>query len=331
MLFSPGIYEHAAALIEKSPWQVSRDENLLVKAHHRAWTLYHHPMIVAGIDVYNTEPEAYGAHVAEPSGTNVPAIAKHPCETLEEVLQLIPFEPMKNRRMQSILNAGRRLKALCQGAEVCVPVCGPFALGIGLLGMDELLISVIEDPELLEQALYSLLPAQFAWLDTIYAAGLQPVIFESGTCPPLLPAAAFKKIEAPLLKELFRHAKNTSGAAPRCVIGGDASLIVQDFLEAGPGWVIAPSETNQKSFLSVAGKFPLIHTRVNMAATTLLESSFDSICSEADRCIELAASHPNSSIGCGVVPYETNPSTVCNLVKYLSQKTHPEAFPKKDS
>ncbi|MGC9452235.1 MAG: uroporphyrinogen decarboxylase family protein [Oceanipulchritudo sp.] len=313
MIFSPGIYEHAAALIQRTPWEVSRSGALLAEAHRVAWECYHHPLIVAGIDVYNLEPEAYGAVVSEPSGVNIPSISRHPCKEVEDLLQLSPFDPANCPRIRDTLDAGKALTASCPDAQVHIPMCGPFALGIGLLGMNELLMAVVEDPEELKAALGHLLAGQKAFLEAIYQSGLKPIIFESGTTPPLLPVEAFQSIEAPLLKELFDHARSLSGQAPACVIGGDAAQIAKAFLEAGPGWVIAPSETDQTAFLETARAFPDVHVRVNMSATQLLDPSIEKTTSEAERCRSLALTRPNTSVGCGVVPYETDPDTLLTV------------------
>jgi uroporphyrinogen-III decarboxylase len=319
MIFSPGIYEHAAALIERTPWEVSRNGDLLAEAHRVAWDCYRHPLIVAGIDVYNLEPETYGAGIAEPSGINIPSISRHPCEEVVDLMHLAPLDPDKSQRISEAIKAGQILSDTCPGAEVHIPVCGPFALGIGLLGMNELLMAVAEDPEELREALKHLLEGQKAFLDAIFDAGLKPIIFESGTAPPLLPAAAFESIEAPLLEELFAYARNRCGNAPACVIGGDAAKIVQPFLKSGPGWVIAPSETDQAAFLEAAAPYTDTHVRVNMAASVLLDPAFDRIRTEAERCLALALTRPNTSVGCGVVPFETHPETLLKI-KHLIEK-----------
>lgn len=111
----------------------------------------------------------------------------------------------------------------------------------------------------------------------------------------------------PLLKELFDHVRELSGESPACVIGGDAAKIVEPLLRAGPGWLIAPSETDQSAFLDATRLFPDIHVRVNMAATVLLDPSKEKIHAEAERCCSLAMTRHNTSVGCGVVPYEANP------------------------
>lgn len=279
-------------------------------------------MIVVGIDVYNLEPEAYGATIAEPSGVNIPAIAVHPCKGVEDLLQIQPLQPADCPRIQQTFKAGQALKANCPGTQVYVPLCGPFALGIGLLGMNELLMAVVEGPDELKAALQHLLKGQKRYLEAIHQAGLEPIIFESGTTPPLLPADAFQTIEAPLLKELFTHARSLFGEAPACVIGGDAAQIVKPFLEAGPGWVIAPSETDQAAFLRTAEAFPEIHVRLNMPATLLLDSAPENIQSEAERCHALASTRPNTSIGCGVVPFESDPETLL-FIKSIIENRNP--------
>ncbi|MEA3227361.1 MAG: hypothetical protein U9Q07_15530, partial [Planctomycetota bacterium] len=56
--FAPSVYEHAARVIGKSPWEVSRNCDLLAQGHIEAYRLYKHCPIVVGIDIYNLEAEA---------------------------------------------------------------------------------------------------------------------------------------------------------------------------------------------------------------------------------------------------------------------------------
>ncbi len=55
MDFSPSVYEHAAFLIGRTPWEVSRDADLLFEAHAEAFRRYGHAPVVVGIDIYNLE------------------------------------------------------------------------------------------------------------------------------------------------------------------------------------------------------------------------------------------------------------------------------------
>ena len=61
MDISPSVYEHAAFLIGRTPWEVSRDGELIFQAHAEAYRRYRQTPIMPGIDIYNLEPETYGA------------------------------------------------------------------------------------------------------------------------------------------------------------------------------------------------------------------------------------------------------------------------------
>jgi TPP-dependent pyruvate/acetoin dehydrogenase alpha subunit len=72
--FTPVIYEHAARFVGRTPWEVSRDAELMFEGHRRAYLEYHHQVIAVGIDIYNLEAEAYGARVEACDGRGIPAI-----------------------------------------------------------------------------------------------------------------------------------------------------------------------------------------------------------------------------------------------------------------
>ena len=54
------VFEHAAALIARTPWEVSRDAELLFQAQAAAFRLYRHQPLIVAIDHYNLAPEACG-------------------------------------------------------------------------------------------------------------------------------------------------------------------------------------------------------------------------------------------------------------------------------
>lgn len=66
--FTPAVYENAARFTGRSPWEVSRDPELLHAGHRAAYLEYRHQPIAVGIDIYTLEAEAYGAVVEKPVG-----------------------------------------------------------------------------------------------------------------------------------------------------------------------------------------------------------------------------------------------------------------------
>lgn len=103
--FSPSIYEHAAFLLGRTPWEVSRSAELLFQAHALAYRTYQHSPIVVGIDIYNLEAEAYGCIVERPGGHGIPAITRPLFHSLAETRTLQPFDPATAGRIPRVLAA----------------------------------------------------------------------------------------------------------------------------------------------------------------------------------------------------------------------------------
>jgi hypothetical protein len=120
--FCPSVYEHAARVIGKNPWEVSRDAELLAEAHIEAFRLYQHRPVVVGIDIYNLEAEAYGATVSSPAGNGIPAIIRHPYRQAKELISLEPFSPKTAGRIPMVIEAARRVADECPRADVRIPL-----------------------------------------------------------------------------------------------------------------------------------------------------------------------------------------------------------------
>jgi uroporphyrinogen-III decarboxylase len=323
MTFSPGIYEHAAALIGARPGPVSRDAELLFQAHRAAWETYSHPMVVAGIDVYNIEPEAMGAGIDRPPGDGVTSVISHPCSCIEALSEVGRPDYSRDGRMPMILDVAARLAAVCEGPDVFVPVYGPLALANALAGMDEILCGMMEEPERVREALGHLADIQAGYVEAILEAGARPLIFESGACPPLLPPAIFSDIEAPALGSLFARCRAAGDSAPACIIGGDVVPILPTLASLKPGFLICPSETDQLRFVEVMRDFPEVSVRINMPVTAVTEDDWHQTAAMAELAMELANQLSHASVGTGVVPFNTPPERIFRLRDHIHNSSQP--------
>lgn len=61
--FIPTIYDHAAALIGRTPSELAQNEDLLVECQLAAYERYGHDLVTVGLDIYNVEAEALGGRV----------------------------------------------------------------------------------------------------------------------------------------------------------------------------------------------------------------------------------------------------------------------------
>ena len=320
MHFCPSIYEHAAGVIGKDPWEVSRNGRLLSRAHIEAFRLYKHCPVVVGIDIYNLEAEAYGATVERPSGTGVPAISRHPYSTAKELITLEPFNPKTDGRIPMIIEAAMRVADECPGADVRVPLSGPFSLATNLMGFENILCEIQTTPDLVIRALRHLVDGQVEFCKEVVRRGLDIAFFESAATPPLLSPKDFKNIEFGALKEIMEKTAAVVAHPVPCIIGGDTAPILDSILETGTGYVCCPAGTDQQIFMNKMRAHPEVMVRINMDPGPITSKNFGEVEKEVDRVFELANNREKVCIGTGCLPFEADPEAVLKTKEYILSK-----------
>lgn len=315
--FSISVYEHAAALIGRSPWKVSRDGALVLEAHRTAYLRYQHFPVVVGIDIYNLEAEAYGGTVDCPQGNGIPAITKPLFRSLEEASGLRSFDP-SHGRIPLMIEAAQHLAREFPSAEVRLPVSGPFSLAVSLAGMEEVVMAAAAEPLQLRRLLDALVPGQVALCRRIMEAGLGIAFFESAAAPPLLSPRQFRELELPPLRELLQAIESVTGKPAPCIMGGDTAPIVDDIMETGTRFVICPAETDRTTFLQRMEPYPEVAVRINLAPRSYVKGTREEILQAVDEVIALAAGRPNILLGTGAVPYETPPENILLIRDYVA-------------
>jgi uroporphyrinogen decarboxylase len=315
--FCPSVYEHAARVIGKSPWEVSRDVELLSKAHIEAYRLYRHRPIVVGIDIYNLEAEAYGAVVGKAAGNAIPAIREYLCSSVKELLSLEPFDPKTAGRIPMVIEAARRVSDNNPDADVRIPLSGPFSLAANLVGFENLLCEIITAPDLVAEALRHLVAGQVEFCKQVVRNGLDIAFFESAATPPLLSPQNFRQIELEALKEIMRKTAAIVGHPVPCIMGGDTLPILDDILQTGTGYVCCPAKTNQQKFMEKMRNHPDVTVRINMDARAITSKNFEDVEKEVDRVIALTHNRPNVCIGTGCLPFEAEPEVVLKTKEYI--------------
>ncbi len=320
MDFSPSIYEHAAQLIGVTPWEASRDGELLFRAHAAAYRFYRHHPIMPGIDIYNLEAEAYGGRIERPTGNGIPAISESAIGATAQIAELPPLDPQRDGRIPMQIAVAERLRDTFPGASIRVPVAGPFSIASNLLGFETLVIDCVIDPDRVAASLMHLVDGQLAFAQEIQSRGLDVAFFESAACPPMLSPDQFRAVELPALQAVMKGIGEIVGHAVPCIIGGDTTPILPAMLETGTSYLICPFETDQSAFLSRVAHRSDVHVRVNCDLRIIAGGSRSEIRAEADRVVRLISDRPNTSFGTGALPYETRPENVIFLTEYLNTK-----------
>lgn len=317
MDISLSVYEHAAMLIGKTPWEASRDGDLMYEAHAEAYRVYHHVPVMPGIDIYNLEVEAYGAVIEPREDTGIPAVTKHPYKDTADILKLRPLDAKRDGRIPLQIAVAKRLIDAFPEAVVRVPVCGPFSIASNLVGFNNLITDVALRPELVAEALMHLVEGQLAFARGIKEAGVGVAFFESAACPPMLSPKSFRQLELPALTKLMRGIDEITGTVTACIIGGNTVGILEPMLETGTRSLICPFETDQPKFLEKMKAYPDIMVRVNCDLRIIATGPWERIKADADRVIALCRDREKVCIGTGALPYETPPENVLRLIDYV--------------
>jgi uroporphyrinogen-III decarboxylase len=320
MEFSPSVYEHAARVINRSPWDVSRDPKLLAEGNIEAFRLYQHRPVVVGIDIYNLEAEAYGAPVDQPSANGIPAISRHPFSTLRELLELEPLNPKTDGRIPMAIEAAKRIANECPDAEVRIPMGGPFSIATNLMGFETLLCEVLSNPNRVAQTLQHIVTGQIRFAQEVVDNNLDVAFFESAATPPLLSPQQFREIELPALKQIMQETAAVVGHPVPCVIGGNTAPILDAILETGTGYVCCPAETDQQAFMEKMKPHPEVMVRINMDPRPMTAKDFEAMQKEVDRVLTLAENRDKVCIGTGCLPFETDPQMVLKTKEYILSK-----------
>ena len=318
--FTPVVYEHAARFVGRSPWDVSRDADLMFEGHRRAYLEYHHQVIAVGIDIYNLEAEAYGAKVEQCDGDAIPAIHQPLWTSLNQGLTLQPFDPERDGRVAMVISVGQRLKSEFPNADVRIPVAGPFSIAFNLRGISRLCEDSIEHPETVAKVLMRLAENQAVLCRAIAKAGLDVAFFESAAAPPILSPRQFREVELPALKRAMAVAAECIGHPVPCIMGGNTYPILSDLLSTGTNYLACNVETNQAAFVERVSRLrPLVKIRVNLDPGVVACPEPERIYRGIDRVLEIVGGRKNCVMGTGAMPLETPLENIRLIQEYVAR------------
>jgi len=315
--FAPVVYEHAAAFLQRSPWEVSRDGALLAQAHTAAFQHYRHAPVVVGIDIYNVEAEAYGAAVVKPDGNLPPSVEQPLCRSLDDLLALPVLDPERDGRIPLVLEAALAVRARHPEADVRVPISGPFSVATTLVGFEPFLYELLADPAQAARALEHLAANQRAICRAAAARDLEVLLFESAAAPPLLSPALFVETVLPPLHSVVEDAAGALGHRIGVILGGNVVPVLPALLTLRPSYLICPMESDRAAFIETVRSVPEVTVRINTPPEVFLRGPWERIEQELKVAAALAGARPRTLIGTGVLAYDTDPALVLRAAEFV--------------
>ncbi|HEY9188445.1 MAG TPA: uroporphyrinogen decarboxylase family protein [Ignavibacteria bacterium] len=314
--FAPAIYEHKAALINKTPSEVSQNVDLLCYSIEKEYETYQTDILVVGIDIYNIEAEALGCEVNYNCGNEVPTIKNRILNDSNLKDLKIP-NPLKDGRMPIIIEASKKIcTKYGNDVYICCGVSGPFSLASSLMGDEDLLITSIENPEYLNDVLGFTTEVIKKYSQSILETGSDVIVFDSASAPPLVSPNQFKENILPFVKDLFNHLKTNGSKFLSYIVGGNTISNVDSYIEAGIKNIICDFNANINEFIEKA-KTSDITIRKNINPLHLINKNKAEIKNEVTQIMELSNDFHRLIIGTGILPYNTDPEMVQHLKKII--------------
>jgi len=306
--FVPSIYEHGAAVLGKSPGEVSRDSVLTAQAAIESHRRYDHDLVTVGIDIYNVEAEAWGCAISDGKGTSVPGVTAHPLANSAELdaEQLQEPQPGQGNRLLMLADAVEQVVSEI-GDSVWVYACmgGPFSQAVELRGFDNLVVDIYTEPKPVHALLEKATHMTLEHARRLSEKGAGVYLYESWATMPLITADMFRDYVTPYNKVIVEAIKSEySTPRPSVVMGGDITVLGELFIDIGVALIAA-------DFLSDFGvlreKFDGTDTIIRGCVDPKMieRGDWDGLQGMVDQLAEKSEGMHNFVWGCGCVSYNT--------------------------
>ena len=320
--FVPTIYEHAAALIGRTPAETARSEDLLVEGQIAAFERYRHPLVSVGLDIYNIEAEALGGTVDFRNDGSLPSFKSTLIQTAADFQALEVPNPLTDGRIPILLSACRRLKAALPAA-VSGTVTGPFTLAAIIRGFEAFTMDMYDDPPFAREQLRFAAEVSFAIAAAYHELGVGIAINESWIAPPLCTPDMYREFAQPAETDLITRL--TAIGIPRIalVCGGNTTLIAKDMLATGTSYIMADWGCDRRAIRSLCEKRGVM-LRASVSPGMVERGDEAELSAAVKQVMADCGGYPHFVFGCGIVSYNTPPENVL-LLKKLIEGEHKEA------
>jgi len=312
--FVPSIYEHGGALIGKRPYQASRDADLMADAAITAYRTYQHDLVTVGIDIYNIEAEAFGCAVSRDDiGGSIPGVTSHPLARgeMHDAESLGIPQPDETNRLGLIADAaGKVMDAI--GDDVWVYGCmgGPFSQAVELRGFNELIVDIVTDPGPVHKLMKRTTRLTLEQAERLSRRGVGIYLYESWATIPLIDPGIFATFVVPYNKQVIAAIRqNFQTPPPAIVMGGNTSILMDFFVEAGSSLAVADYNADFDFIRKkTAGRDMLVRGCVD--PKVIERGGWDEVSLAVETLARKAEGMRNFLWGCGCVSYDTPPEHV---------------------
>jgi len=313
MKWEPAIYEHKAALINKSPVEVANSAELLAESVLTEYEIYQADYITVGLDVYNIEAEALGAELTVAGENECPDLAGllYDLNNLPEQLELPATSD--SGRFQLLIDAAKKVKEVIgDKAAVRVAASGPITMAAKLVGLEDLIMSLcMEDGNAVKLLEFTTQIAE-KWCACLRDNGLDAIIFDSMVSPPMFSPDMYENIVLPLHKRLMSQLEQSGQSERELVIGGNTSKIANLMKQTEANIILCDYASDATAFKTNLGDDKNIQVRRNINPALLRENNK----ALSEKFQQELFLFTNPIAGTGILPYNFISK---NLLKFICE------------
>lgn len=310
VLFCPAIYEHKAALLGKSPGQVSQSATLLAESVFAEYETYKPDVLVVGIDVYNVEPEALGCGVVIPDGIDsVPVIDKHILTDITQLDQLTIPDPQTAGRMPMMLEAAQAVNNKL-GNEVYVrgAISGPYSIAVELLGgIEKTIMAMVMQADEFAKLMKFTTDLAISYGSSFVNKGIEVCVFDSQAAPPLISPDLFEKLVLPCIQRLNTSLKDAGAEFIEYVIGGQTEPVAPSLCQMNADILLSDFCCEPEALLKLT---PNALVRRNISPITIEQSDKEELARQVKEALYLTKKYNNVIVGTGVISYNAKPEDI---------------------
>ena len=310
MIFLPTIYEHAAALIGRTPSQTAKSAELLAEGQVKAQQLYGHKLISVGLDIYNVEAEALGGQMIYHDDDHLPAIKDVVFSERETFERRVLPDPERSGRMPLMLKTAELIAAqVAKDVVVSGSVTGPFTLAAILRGFENFTMDFIDDIGFALAQLDFAAQISKEYASAFMRRGYAAALNDSWISPPLLSPRLYKEHVFPVHRRIIGELSQRWERPVSLICGGNVNPIAQEMAQTGTALLMADWNSDRKLLARLCADND-ITLRASVEPSLLEKGDRELMRSCAEQIAQDCVGVCRTVVGCGIVTYDTPPDNV---------------------
>jgi len=200
------------------------------------------------------EAEALGARVEQPADA-APVLKEHLLADMSAIERLRRLDPTTGGRMPLFLEAVTEVTGRIGQEAFVLPILrGPLLAASQLRGVEQLLVDIIDQPDVVEQVLDLTAELALRLGRALVGTGAPALMLGEATCSPnFISPQHYRRFVQPRHRELIAQLKEAGWRAVGLHVCGDTRTVLDDMIATDADWLDIDHQVRVEDALAMAG------------------------------------------------------------------------------